>query len=101
MSASFLAVGNESVNTASVDYAAWLADTGKLQVTLAGSKDCLFPFDTPGCVELATAVGLGEPAKEWDKEHKARLKAVEKAAKAEEAVAAPPVETKAHGHKNG
>lgn len=83
--ANFLTVGNQSVNTASVDHASWNANpdnaqAGNLVVTLNGSKDCCYPFDTPGVVELATACGLGEQAKEWDKEHKARVKAAEKAA---------------------
>lgn len=106
MSASFLTVGNESVNADSVDYAAWLADkdnpqSGNLQVTLAGSKDCLFPFETPGVVELAAAVGLGEPAKEWAKVNDAKAKAAEKALKDAEKEAEPKVETepKPHAHK--
>lgn len=91
----FIAVGSEAVNTASVDYACWDSAGGNLTVTLNGSKDLVIPFETPGCVELATACGLGDCAKEWDKEHKAKVKAAEKAAKEAEAEVEK-VETKGH-----
>ena len=102
----FHTVGDVAVNAALVASAEWCADkdnaqVGNLVVNVGGAKDLTFPFDTPGVVELATACGLGEQAKEWDKEHKARVKAAEKAAHEAEAAekAEAKAEVKAHkGH---
>lgn len=68
--AEFITVGRTSVNPDAVTCAEWVPDandpqTGSLQINIAGTKDIVFRFDTPGVAELAAAVGLGEFGAEW------------------------------------